>query len=89
MPGLSPCFPGFKRESTGMTEIYVRLVDRMVGATLTLPLEEAAEMAHLASDEVSWALEECGACETERYLIQPCVLEQREQDGKNGTRPPQ
>lgn len=39
-----------------------------VGSEEWLPSERAAELMGLAADEIGWALEECGECESEDHI---------------------
>jgi hypothetical protein len=40
--------------------------------TVAVTLEQAAAIAELDPNEILWAIEACGECSTDAYLILPC-----------------
>jgi len=52
--------------------MHILVKDKRTGSEVWLPLEQAAELMNLAADEIEWALEEFGECESEDYIaLQP------------------
>lgn len=52
--------------------MHIMVRDKRTGAEEWVPLEEAAELMGLAADEIEWALEEFGECESEDHIaIEP------------------
>ncbi|MXQ11254.1 hypothetical protein [Microvirga makkahensis] len=52
-----------------MSDREVVLVDLVTSAESRLCLYAAAEISELLVEDVEWALEEYGICETDRYRI--------------------
>jgi hypothetical protein len=52
-----------------MSDREVVLVDLVTSSELRVCLYAAAEISELLVEDVEWALEEYGICETERYRI--------------------
>lgn len=46
-----------------------RLIDLRSQALTIVTLEQAAELAEIDADEILWALEEEGVCETDLHVI--------------------
>jgi hypothetical protein len=61
------CFSG--KEKQHMSDREVVLVDLVTSNELRVSLHAAAEISELLIDDVEWALEEYGVCETDRYRI--------------------
>lgn len=57
------------KEEQHMSDREVVLVDLVTSSESRVFLYAAAEMSELAVEEVEWALEEYGICETDRYRI--------------------
>jgi hypothetical protein len=52
--------------------MHVLVKDKRSGVEEWIPLEQAAELMGLAADEIEWALEEYGECESVDHIaIQP------------------
>lgn len=57
---------------TGDDPMHIMVRDKRNGTEEWLPLEQAAELMSLAADEIEWALEEFGECESEDHIaIEP------------------
>ena len=48
--------------------MHILVKDKRTGIEQTIKLEDAAKLMGLAADEIEWALEEFGECESEDYL---------------------
>ena len=48
--------------------MHILVKDKRTGVEETIKLEEAAELMGLAADEIEWALEEFGECESENHI---------------------
>jgi hypothetical protein len=48
--------------------MHILVRDKRTGVEETVTLEEAAELMGLATDEIEWALEEFGECESEDHI---------------------
>ena len=48
--------------------MHILVRDKRTGVEQTIKLEEAAELMGLAADEIEWALEEFGECESENHI---------------------
>lgn len=44
--------------------MHIMVKDKRTGSEEWLPLQQAAELMGLAADEIEWALEEFGECES-------------------------
>ncbi len=52
--------------------MHVMVRDKRTGIEEWLPLKQVAELMGLAADEIEWALEEFGECESEHHIaIEP------------------
>lgn len=52
--------------------MHILVRDKRTGTEETIKLEQAAALMGLASDEIEWALEEFGECESEDHVaIEP------------------
>nr|WP_295463080.1 hypothetical protein [Mesorhizobium sp.] len=52
--------------------MHIMVRDKRTGVEEWLPLEKAAELMNLNPEEIEWALEEFGECESEDYIaIEP------------------
>lgn len=52
--------------------MHIMVRDKRTGAEEWLPLEQAAELMNLAPEDIEWALEEYGECESEDHIaIEP------------------
>lgn len=52
--------------------MHIMVKDKQTGAVEWIPLEQAAAPMGLAADEIEWALEEFGECESEDHIaIEP------------------
>ena len=52
---------------------HIMVKDKSTGAEIWIPLEQAAKLMGLAPDDIDWALEAHGECESEHYIaIEPC-----------------
>jgi hypothetical protein len=61
------CF--FDKEEQHMSDREVVLVDLVTSSESRVCLYAAAEISELSVEDIEWALEEFGICETERYRI--------------------
>jgi hypothetical protein len=57
------------KEKQHMSDREVVLVDLTTSSETRVCLHTAAEISELLVEDVEWALEEYGVCETERYRI--------------------
>ena len=48
--------------------IHILVRDKRTGVEQTIKLEEAAELMCIDPDEIEWALEEFGECESENHI---------------------
>jgi len=48
--------------------MHILVRDKRTGVEETITLEQAAELMGLAADEIEWALEEFGECESEDHI---------------------
>lgn len=48
--------------------MHIMIRDKRSGSEEWLPLQRAAELMGLAADEIEWALEEFGECESEDHI---------------------
>ena len=52
--------------------MHILVRDKRTGVEETITLEQAADLMGLAAEEIEWALEEFGECESEDHIaIQP------------------
>lgn len=52
--------------------MHIMIRDKRTGAEEWLPLEQAAELMGLNPEDIEWALEEFGECESEHHIaIEP------------------
>lgn len=57
------------KEEQHMSDREVILVDLTTSSETRVCLHAAAELSELLVEDVEWALEEYGVCETDRYRI--------------------
>jgi len=48
--------------------MHILVRDKRTGVEQTITLEQAAELMGLAADEIEWALEEFGECESVDHI---------------------
>ena len=48
--------------------MHILVRDKRTGIEETLTLDQAAELMGLAAEEIEWALEEFGECESEDHI---------------------
>lgn len=48
--------------------MYIMVRDKRTGAEEWITLDQAAELMGIAADEIEWALEEFGECESEDHI---------------------
>jgi hypothetical protein len=63
---LTPCFPSLLRRSD-MADWAV--IEITTGAVREVSLAQAAEITRLGKDEILWAIQEEGRCDTEAYIV--------------------
>lgn len=52
-----------------MSAMHYRLIDLRTQALIMVTLEHAAELAEIDADEILWAIEAEGICETDLHVI--------------------